>query len=143
MTLKSFIAALCIIAVAVNPVAAGWVSCCCITRTQVEAKCCPETVSQPALSPKTTRQCCQKASLPPASAVKASCCCAHTPPAIIPGADRLVKPPAEHELVSTALWLPADANTQSPGFVRFHTKSSGRSSLSGPSLLALHCIWLK
>ena len=137
-TFNSLITVFTLLAVAVNPVAAAWVPCCCTPAKKVESKppCCAVDYAQP------EHACDFTAEHAPESvgAKPLSGCCCFTAPPVRTLRDSVSKLsvgqpqfavvwPTVEQLVVPAMSLSQPFTA--PGL------------LSGPSLLAQYCIWLK
>lgn len=142
-TLKAFIAALTLVAVAANPVAASLLPCCCVKPEKIERSCC-HAAEQSAKAAKkldaSIPDCCAKKYVPSDASARGGCCCFKAPPAV-PASPDQTKQIIEHPSIQPACSsVDCIVNTQA---IRRFEQLPGTHTLTGPPLLALYCIWLK
>lgn len=142
---KAIVAAVTLLAVAVNPIAAMGMACCCTailqqTRPLQQTRSCCQSAAQ--ASSVEQRACSAKqGSANELIQHVASCCCAKVPPPSTSPRASLERPSVENEPLDVAFG-PVDRTAQRPTSIALE-HSPGRFTLSGPPLLALYCIWLK
>jgi hypothetical protein len=142
-TLKAIIATLTLLAVAVNPVAASLVPCCCVKQAKPESSCCrtTETAAKAMEAPGVALPaCCAQKEVQVDTIVRGGCCCVKAPPAV-PAAPDQTKQIIEQPSIEPSCSL-VDRLVHAPATRRFE-QLPGSLTLTGPPLLALYCIWLK
>lgn len=151
MTLHTFISAVTLLAVAVNPLVASLRPCCCSQQAEQVGTCCQQRVSdadrsaaQGPAADGPERPCCRGRNHPsgrPSSIPLRGCCCVKTAPAanLVRGASAV--PSLEKQVLDGVVSSPAllPGVSVEPSLA---LESRG-ATLSGVSLLALFCVWLK
>ncbi len=141
--LKVIISAITLLAVAVNPVAAAWMPCCCTSRGETQPipskqRCCDSAA-------KSHKTCCAQKEhgthgpRPTVALDSHACCCVKALPVTVSRVS-LIKQTADQHLAEVA-WPGLDIFA-APS-CSFLQNSRGHYSLSGRPLLALYCTWLK
>lgn len=138
---KALVSAFTLLAVAVYPVAAAWMPCCCsqqdrVPSVQTTHPCCD------ALEKASAGHACLKSdrrALPSVAVDSHGCCCFQALPVATPRDSDSKLPAGQHSWVAD---LPVADRLLAPvsGFLN---DSWGHFSLSGPPLLALYCTWVK
>jgi hypothetical protein len=134
---KTLISFVMLLAVAVHPLAAAAMPCCCIEAGNTKQACSRHEAKQDAA---VSRSCCQQPHVPVEVLQPVGCCCTQAQPASATTRNNI--PQSElKRLTWTTIELPGEAPT---AVLRIEALSSARPiALSGPPLLALYCIWLK
>jgi hypothetical protein len=138
-TFKAFVAAITLLAVGVNPLAAGLMPCCMVTEAQTAPAC-----GQNAAGHKCCKKhpiCCKKQLVAMDSPLTLGCCCVKVPPASTPPSDNTQKLPAQQQVLAlgSSTFIVAEPSQAAHALPFAHDGLA----LSGPPLLALYCIWLK
>ena len=136
--LKTIVAAVTLLAVGVNPLAAGLMPCCAGDKVPTRLGCCQRAAGE-ARPAAARHKCCEKQSAALDYPLTLGCCCVKTPPASMPAGDGVQKSSAEQQVLAIG----------SPDAVIRPVLAGGAlplvhdgPALWGPPLLALYCIWL-
>lgn len=140
-TLKSISVLLCLIGVVVNPVGTKYLPCCCTDQQTAKHDCCHAKSQSVAKKSVESRSCCAKKATP--TALQSGCCCVEELPASLPVRVTLTNASAGTPEVEALVWPPVVLATPRDSLTYLRDHFSGRFRASGPSLLALHCLWLK
>jgi hypothetical protein len=146
-TLKALIFALTSLAIAVNPVAAALLPCCCKAavrstvgkseRGNSQPACCHVAVQQVRVVP---HSCCAK-SADSEKSLQQQCCCVKSVPATVEFRDRVTAKRLFDQHWIAAANCPVVSSVAAPP-VGGGLHSPNRSAVAGPALRVLYCIWL-
>ena len=141
-TFKAAILVICLFAVAVNPVAAAFLPCCCTRQAETKRPCCESKAENESVNSAERHACCAKPSPRIDATLRAGCCCVKAIPESILARYSLGIPPGDNPSFESALWIPSRVHSDSISAL-LRDNSPSHFALSGAPLLALHCIWLK
>lgn len=136
---QSIVAAITLLAVAANPVVAMAMPCCCTKPIEQRRSCCQ--TAQTTSSDNHSDCCAEKPDSNSLAQYRADCCCVTAPLTSTSAQENAVKPSVEKHSFDV-MFLVADDPVPLPTS-HYLENSPSRFSLSGPSLLALYCIWLE
>jgi hypothetical protein len=139
--LKALFIAITVAAVTTSPVVASLKSCCCSLPAERTKSCCR---SAPDSTRTAKKSCCAKRAVASNGIdpqVSKGCCCVKAPESATVS-DRLAVPDVEKPSLDLA-FLNEDRQRKLLSLLAVGDESPGRFTLSGPSLLALYCTWLK
>jgi|GEM_PF-6916478 len=141
--LKTITVVLCLIGIAANPVVAKFLPCCCTDERATKHACCHVESKSAEKASASNRTCCTKKAVARSTSLRSDCCCVEDLPVSAPVQVTPAKTDIEKPFVK-AILPPAYAHAPfDDGVIYLRDHFSGRFRASGPSLLKLHCLWLK